>query len=130
MTFSYRTYAGNPQRVENGIPIILPSLENSSYIISNSINVEQLSCCCVRWIILSNAKNEFLPTRTAMFLCPFYAEMRAHDSLACVASVFVRFRSKKRRSRVKDKVKALALVPFFARSKQKIPFLGLSLLRN
>ena len=42
----------------------------------------------MRWIILSNAKNEFLPTRTAMFLCPFYAEMRAHDSLACVASVF------------------------------------------
>ena len=78
--------------------------------------------------------------------------------LACVASVSVRFRSKERGTRVKDRAKNgvskragrgwrrkegnflpsppsptfhfFALVPFFARPKSKIPFLGLSLLRN
>ena len=55
---------------------------------------------------MSNAKNELLPTRTAMFLCPFYAEIRAHDGLACIASVSVRFQSKQRGSRVKDLAKS------------------------
>ena len=52
----------------------------------------------------------------------------------CVASVSVRFRSKERGTRVKDRAKngasERALVPFLARPKPKIPFLGLSLLRN
>ena len=78
--------------------------------------------------------------------------------LACVASVSVRFRSKEQGTRVKERAKNgvskragrgwgrklapvpsssasllfhfLALVPFFARPKPKVPFLGLSLLRN
>ena len=55
--------------------------------------------------------------------------------LACLASVSVWFWSKERCTRVKDLAKNgafyfLALVSFFARSKAKIPFLGLSLLRN
>ena len=56
--------------------------------------------------------------------------------LACVASVSVRFRSKERGKRVKDRAKNgpylhfLALVSFLARPKPKIPFLGLSLLPN
>ena len=45
--------------------------------------------------------------------------------VACVASVSVRFRSKERGTRVK-----IALVSFLARPKPRIPFLGLSLLRN
>ena len=52
----------------------------------------------------------------------------------CVAlniGVSVRFRSKERGTRVKDRAKSfLALVSFLARSKPKVPFLGLSLLRN
>ena len=60
-------------------------------------------------------------------------------SLAYVASVSVRFRSKERGTRVKDRAKngaskragrGVALVSFLARSKPKIPFLGLFLLRN
>lgn len=53
-----------------------------------------------------NAKNDLLPMRSALFLCPFYAENRAHDSPASVASVSVRFRSKKRGSRVKADAKS------------------------
>ena len=66
-----------------------------------------------------------------------------NDYLACVASVSVRFRSKERGTRVKDRAKNgvskragrgyfhfLALVSFLARPKPRIPFLGLSLLRN
>ena len=45
--------------------------------------------------------------------------------VACVASVSVRFRSKERGTRVK-----MALVSFLLRPKPRIPFLGLSLLRN
>ena len=62
--------------------------------------------------------------------------------LACVASVSVRFRRKERGTRVKDLAKngvskgaslsfiVLALVPFLARPKPKILFLGFSLFRN
>ena len=54
--------------------------------------------------------------------------------LACVASVSVQFRRKERGTRVKDREKSgaskRALVSFLARSKPKVPFLGLSLLRN
>ena len=60
-----------------------------------------------------------------------------HGALACVASVSVRFRRKERGTRVKDREKSgasifhfLALVSFLARSKPKVPFLGISLLRN
>ena len=80
--------------------------------------------------------------------------LRASLGLACVASVSVRSMSKERGTRVKDRAKNggskragrgwvsflplpplplvhfLALVSFLARSKPKIPFLGLSLLRN
>ena len=75
--------------------------------------------------------------------------LRASLGLACVASVSVRSLSKERGTRVKDRAKNggskragrgwvsfpplfhfLALVSFLARSKPKIPFLGLSLLRN
>ena len=45
--------------------------------------------------------------------------------VACGASVSVRFRSNERGRRVK-----MALVSFLARPKPRIPFLGLSLLRN
>ena len=45
--------------------------------------------------------------------------------VACVASVSVRFRSKEQGTRVK-----MALVSFLVRPKPRIPFLGLSLLRN
>ena len=45
--------------------------------------------------------------------------------------VSLRFRSKELGTRVKDRAKSfLALVSFLARSKPKVPFLGLSLLRN
>ena len=62
--------------------------------------------------------------------------------IACVASVSVWFRSKERGARVKDRAKngasekagrgwgTKSLVSFLARSKPKIPSLGLSLLRN
>ena len=56
--------------------------------------------------------------------------------VACVASASVQFRSKEQGMRVKDRTKNgakngfLVLVPFFARLKPKIPFVGLSLLRN
>ena len=52
--------------------------------------------------------------------------------IACVASVSVRFRSKERGTRVKLTARQMAQVlePFLARSKPKIPFLCLSLLRN
>ena len=49
--------------------------------------------------------------------------------VACVASVSVRFRSKERGTRAKDRAK-MALVSFIARPKPKIPSLGLSLIRN
>ena len=45
-------------------------------------------------------------------------------AIAYVASVSVRFRRKERGTRVKDRVS------FLARPKPRIPFLGLSLLRN
>ena len=57
------------------------------------------------------------------------------NQLACVASVSVRFRGKERGTRVKDRAKSgareslfhfLALVSFLARSKPKVPFLGIS----
>ena len=79
----------------------------------------------------------------------------SYKYLSCVASVSVRFRSKERGARVTRPCEKcwskrarrgwgrvlrspppppsfifLALVPFFAWSKPKIPFLGLSLLRN
>ena len=59
--------------------------------------------------------------------------------VACVASVSVRFRSKERGTRVKDRAKNgaskragsfLAIASFLARPNPKIPFLGLSLFRN
>ena len=60
-----------------------------------------------------------------------------HGALACVANVSVQFRRKERGTRVKDREKSgasifhfLALVSFLARSKPKVPFLGISLLRN
>ena len=61
------------------------------------------------------------------------------ELVACVASVSVRFRSKERGTRVKDRAKngeksphfhSLALVTYLARPKPRIPFLGLSMLRN
>ena len=69
-------------------------------------------------------------------------ETPARRPLACVASVSVRFGSKERGTRVKHRAKNglskragrgfhfLALVSFLARPKLRIPFLGLSLLRN
>ena len=85
-------------------------------------------------------------------------ESDADSCLACVVSVSVRFRSKEQGTRVKDRAKNgaskrawkgvgkkgkfpsfsspsphfhfLALVSFIARPKPRIPFLGLSLLRN
>ena len=54
--------------------------------------------------------------------------------LACVPSFSMRFRSEERGTRIKDRTKTDASeksgIPFFARPKPKIPFLGLSLLRN
>ena len=47
--------------------------------------------------------------------------------VASVASVSVRFRRKEHKVRV---FHFLALVSFLARSKPKVPFLGISLLRN
>ena len=56
------------------------------------------------------------------------------ERVACVASVSVRFRRKEQGMRVKDREKSgaskRALVSFLARSKPKVPFLGISLLRN
>ena len=72
----------------------------------------------MRWIILSDAKNDLFPTRTALFLGPFYAEIRAYDSLACVASVSVRFRSQKRESRVKNRAE-LSLSLQFSRGQNR-----------
>ena len=46
--------------------------------------------------------------------------------LACVVSVSVRFGSKEREMRVKDRAKNKVLVPFFARPTLKIPFLVVS----
>ena len=69
-------------------------------------------------------------------------ETPARRPLACVASVSVRFGSKERGTRVKHRAKNglskragrgfhfLALVSFLARPNPRIPFLGLSLLRN
>ena len=67
---------------------------------------------------MSNTKNDLLPTRTDLFLCPFYAEIRAQDSLACVASVPVRFRSQKRGSRVKNRAE-LSLSLQFSRGQNR-----------
>ena len=53
--------------------------------------------------------------------------------IACVASVSVRFTRKERGTRVKDREKSdasKALVSFLERSKPKVPFFGISLLRN
>ena len=75
---------------------------------------------------------------------PVQCEHRLLGSqVACVASVSVRFRSNERGTEVKDHAKNgakmaspsplfyfLAAVSFLARSKPRIPFLGLSLLRN
>ena len=59
---------------------------------------------------------------------------RGSSGVACVASVSVRFRRKERGTRVKDREKSgaskRALVSFLARSKPKVPFLSISLLRN
>ena len=58
------------------------------------------------------------------------------SSIACIANVSVQFRSEEQGTRVKDRAKNgtlfyfLALISFPARPKPKIPFLGLSLLRN
>ena len=58
------------------------------------------------------------------------------SSVACVASVSVLFRNDERGTTVKDRAKNgtlfhfLALISFPVRPKPKIPFLGLSLLRN
>ena len=49
-------------------------------------------------------------------------------TIACVASVYVQFRSKERGTGVKDRATNGAL--FLAWSKPKIPILGLSVLRN
>ena len=54
---------------------------------------------------------------------------RAKYMIACVASVSVRFRSKERGARVKDRAKN-GVSTFLARPNPRIPFLGLSLLRN
>ena len=79
--------------------------------------------------------------------------LRLCSQLACVASVSMRFRSKERGTRVEDRTKNgvskqragrgfpsfpspsphfhfLVLLSFLARPKPRIPFLGLSLLRN
>ena len=63
------------------------------------------------------------------------ARVKLAPAIACVASVSVRFRSKERGTRVKDRAKNghfhfLALVSFLAWPKPRIPFLGLSMLRN
>ena len=51
--------------------------------------------------------------------------------VACVANVSVRFRSKERRTRLKDRAKnGASKRAVLARPKPRIPFLGLSLLRN
>ena len=57
---------------------------------------------------------------------------QAGEKLACVASVSVRFRSKERGTRVKDRAKngVSWLLFHFSRGNPRIPFLGLSLLRN
>ena len=58
------------------------------------------------------------------------------SSTACIASISVLFRSEERGTTVKDRAKNgtlfhfLALVSVPVRPKSKIPFLGLSLLRN
>ena len=58
------------------------------------------------------------------------------SSTACIASISVQFRREEQGTRVKDRMKNgtlfhfLALVSFPVRPKPKIPFLGLSLLRN
>ena len=61
----------------------------------------------------------------------------AAQTVACVASVSVRFRRKERGTRVTDRAKngaseraGRAVVSFLAWSKPKVPFLGFSLLRN
>ena len=54
------------------------------------------------------------------------------NTLACVASVAVRFRSKERGTRVKDGARKMGRVKERAggREETQNPFLGLSLLRN
>ena len=96
--------------------------------------------------------------RKKFSFCPYLEQVASAIFLiACVASVSVRFRSKERGTRVKDRAKNgvskragrggeerketsflspsphfhfLALVSFLARPKLRILFLGLSLLRN
>ena len=70
-----------------------------------------------------------------LFYCNiFYKNKTVATCIACVASVSVRFRSKERGRRVKDRAKngasKRALVSLLARPKPIIPFPGLSLLRN
>ena len=92
--------------------------------------------------------NRFLMATFDAILCTLFCLVINHESkqrekrgaqhtdfgLACVASVSVRFRRKERGPKVKDLAKSgsskRALVSFLARSKPKVPFLGISLLRN
>ena len=46
------------------------------------------------------------------------------------SNCFLWFQSKEQGTRVKERAKNVTLVPFFVRPKPKIPFVGLSLLRN
>ena len=65
------------------------------------------------------------------FLVFIYTLVYYHSMCGINIGVSVRFRSKELGTRVKDRAKSfLALVSFLARSKPKVPFLGLSLLRN
>ena len=65
------------------------------------------------------------------FFVFIYTLVYYHSMCGINIGVSVRFRSKELGTRVKDRAKSfLALVSFLARSKPKVPFLGLSLLRN
>ena len=59
-------------------------------------------------------------------LCYFFEALSIKASLACVASVSVRFRSKERGRRVKDRAKNGASKRAGSRPKPRILFLGLS----
>ena len=94
----------------------------------NSLNTRQFEYLLTWWLI-----NYYKNDRNAKYnwsakSWPFKMK------IACVASVSVGFRRKERGTRVKDREKSgaskRALVSFLARSKPKVPFLGISLLRN